>query len=335
MRSKLRAIDIVSAKIEFRISVRITVLCEAAPFAESMDARVAPTAMPRRGPAGDGIVSVLRSWRPSKTPRVTGGLFLWLFGLWAALYAAAPPVSPQAQTEYLKALNSADGLRYARGSAVAELAAARYSVYAAKDSWLWRFDGNARARVAAARVEEAKAQRVVDRAHAEWMAAQRQAKRKLGLWSDVGVAEARREFWSSYAEGKLFAQRHTMWDVVFAVMTGRTGTEDSVLSFVLNWVGIALTNFTAGMLSAVLSFMFKLPGIIWSYGAGIFSGALFFFIASVAASSVVTAYLGALYGTAAIGTYYAVKASGAQPRLVYSQRSGRYVLHSQPRQHAD
>ena len=144
-------------------------------------------------------------------------------------------------------------------------------------------------------------------------------------------------------------------------MYGRTGSEDSVLSFVIQWVGIALSNFTVGMISAVLSFMFALPGLIWSYGANIFSGALFFLIASVAASSVVTTYLGALYGTAAVGTYYAIKvrasaptgtslprmltvsrrarlpsqASGAQPRVAYSRQHRRYQVTQGRRPHTE
>ena len=326
--------------------------------------RVVPTAQPAQ--PQQVLASALRQWRPHRTPRVTGGLFLWLFGLWAALYAVAPPVSHKAERAYQEAMYTADALLPARSAALAVYRAAQYDTYSAK-TWLWRFNPEVRARVRRAQAVEHQARVEAERAQQEWLKATRTAKRSLGLWSDVGVAEARQVFWTSYKEGKLFAQRHTVWDVgaccqcpgfslsrdsrdshsrrclltdsfsclVFAVMYGRTGSEDSVLSFVIQWVGIALSNFTVGMISAVLSFMFALPGLIWSYGANIFSGALFFLIASVAASSVVTTYIGALYGTAAVGTYYAIKASGAQPRVAYSRQHRRYQVTQGRRPHAE
>ena len=327
----------------------------AEPFARhrlaSMD-RVAPTAQPQQV-----LASALRSWRPHKTPRVTGGLFLWLFGLWAALYAVAPPVSPKAERAFQQAMYAADALLPARSAAQAVLQAAQYDTYSAK-TWFWRFSEEDRRRVRRAQAVEAEARAGAARAHAEWLRASRTAKQSLGLWSDVGVAEARQTFWKAYKEGKMFAQRHTVWDVVFAIMYGRTGSEENVLSFVIQWVGIALrcvltelggsphalmtlpfllssSNFTVGMISAVLSFMFALPGLIWSYGASVWSGVLFFVIASVAASSVVTTYLGALYGTAAVGTYYAIKAAGAQPRLAYSRQHRRYQVTPGRRPHAE
>lgn len=86
------------------------------------------------------------------------------------------------------------------------------------------------------------------------------AKRELGLWSEPAAEEARAAFWRSYADGKRFAVRHTMWDILVAVMTNRTGAEEGTASFVLNWLMRVLANFTAGMISAVINFMVGLPG---------------------------------------------------------------------------
>jgi hypothetical protein len=179
--------------------------------------RVVPTAQPAQ--PQQVVASALRQWRPHRTPRVTGGLFLWLFGLWAALYAVAPPVSPKAERAYQEAMYTADALLPARSAAQAVFKSAQYDTYSSK-TWLWRFNPEDRARVRRAQAVEAQARVGAERAQQEWLKATRTAKRSLGLWSDVGVAEARQVFWRSYKEGKMFAQRHTVWCALSARARG-------------------------------------------------------------------------------------------------------------------
>ena len=38
------------------------------------------------------------------------------------------------------------------------------------------------------------------------------AKRIAGVFSEIGVGEARDSFWTYFAQGKAFAKRQTMWD---------------------------------------------------------------------------------------------------------------------------
>ena len=74
----------------------------------------------------------------------------------------------------------------------------------------------------------------------------------LGLWSALGIDETKELFRKSYDRGKVFATRQTFYDAFFSLLSGRT--EENIVEFVLRWVMIALSNFTVGMASAVISF---------------------------------------------------------------------------------
>lgn len=93
------------------------------------------------------------------------------------------------------------------------------------------------------------------------------AKAAMGVWSEHGLMETRRLFWDSYESGKVFARRQTFYDAVFAVIYGRT--EEHFLAFILKWLFNTLVNFTVGMSVAVMAFIFKLPGLLWSFQASL------------------------------------------------------------------
>jgi hypothetical protein len=174
--------------------------------------------------------------------------------------------------------------------------------------------------------------RVVEK---EYSAKLRLARSELGMWSDAGVAAARSQFWQQYAEGKRFAQRSTFYDVVFAVLNGRTGNDEPVINFVLNWIMVVATNFTTGLLSAMLGFIIGLPWLIYSFGASFASGGLFFLVASFCASAVTISYLGALWGTAAGTAYAAVKVASHQARLQAAREERARTIRGGGRAHAD
>jgi len=44
----------------------------------------------------------------------------------------------------------------------------------------------------------------------------KQAKSEVGIFSEYGVQETRDVFWSTFAGGKDFAKRQSMWDLLFA-----------------------------------------------------------------------------------------------------------------------
>jgi len=70
---------------------------------------IAPRDAPTR--RSGGIVSSLRRWNPTKTPKTTATLTLYLFGLFVA-FVARPPVTitDQMQTRYFEMMDTADAV---------------------------------------------------------------------------------------------------------------------------------------------------------------------------------------------------------------------------------
>jgi len=146
------------------------------------------------------------------------------------------------------------------------------------------------------------------------------------------------QFWRQYKDGQRFATRSTVYDVIFAVLNGTTRTDEPVINFVLHWIMVTVSNFTVGMLSAVTFFIFSLPGLIWSYSASVWSGLLFFAVASVSAAAVTATYLGALYGAAGGAVYASLRVASNQARLQEARRERAAQLGGGGqgrRQHAD
>jgi hypothetical protein len=339
--------------------------------------------------------------------------------------------------------------------------------YARAQTWFWRWRPEDKARVRAAQARAATAATAAAAAEAEWAKHARAAKGALGVWSDAGVREARKEFWCAlhplfttrrwwcerapslisvvvcfpcsvrlfssrraYEGGKVFAQRHTFYDIFFAVLSGRT--EENTFSFVVKCACAALrcawhrsctrapqrthatrvaaqlgvpcarqlhrrkcapphaVSLTSDMrrvltaacnapqrslpprCSGVRRHLLRLPPARARVGlpalpgtrplahsfhrtalslnlhtlAPLFqtyrqlSGVLFFLVASLAASSVVSAYLGALYGVAGGTIYLTAKAASAQARLQDARNGGgdgrpAHLRYNDGRQHAD
>ena len=158
---------------------------------------------------------------------------------------------------------------------------------------------------------------------------QSEAKAQVGLWSPYGVTEVRERFWAAYQSGKDFAKRMTFWDVMFG-LGGRRDEELAVT--LLRWLGQIMMNFTVGLISALISFMFSLISMIWEYKASYLSGLLFFAIAMTGASAMVATFVGGMYATAAGGVYALIQGAHArrledggaarrQQRMRYQERA--------------
>ena len=146
----------------------------------------------------------------------------------------------------------------------------------------------------------------------------RNAKRNLGVWSDAGVEESRAMLWKSFESGKVFAQRQTFWDAFFTILNSR---DRDWVSMLLDLLFRALTNFTIGSVMAVITFIFSLPSFLSGYGAGIFSGTVFFVVASVAGLSLIASYLSLIYASGAAVVYGAASLVDLQrQRLAYEQQ---------------
>ena len=171
-------------------------------------------------------VQLLRSFARSK--RTWGFASLWLFGL-AAMFALPAPVPLTEACAALHTLSLAlqsldcEGMQASLGAFDAKLQEAealqksqgreanrrwqdaQLATYNEK-SWFWWFKPEARARVNKAKARESAAAataRQLNRQHERLLS---DAKSELGLWSEVGVDEARKSFWRSFEAGKVRAQ---------------------------------------------------------------------------------------------------------------------------------
>ena len=269
----------------------------------------------RRG----GLVSYVSRWRPLQTPRFTLTLLVYLFGLFVA-FGAAPPVTTTdaMQERYWSKMEAADAF-----DAQPRLAAERDLSRAAEktrraDGALCFASATCRANVARLRERERELRAVAKRYRDAHEARVRGAKRELGLWSALGVNEAKSLFRSAYESGKVYATRTSYYDTFWLILAGRS--DDSLVELLLRWGFQVLANFTVGMTSAVFSFAWALPSLIRSFGAGFASAAAFYGVAVVSAASVAVTLLLLLFGTAGGVTYGVATAAPVLARLEQSQR---------------
>jgi len=257
------------------------------------------------------LVRAIGKWRPLKTPRTTLTLFLYVIGMYVAFYAAPlVETTPKRLARYEEALRRVDeefgdGFRGAMSEYTdADRDLARLTPFG------WRFTSGPqhKERVAAAKRRLRVSSKRLAAEEKKRDEAMREARSELGLWSELGVGDAKALFKRSYERGKVFATRHTFWDGLSLILRGKS--DESTLSFLFRWLMIALSNFTMGMLTAVFSFAFTLPSLIRSFSTSIWSATAFYCIALVACVSVVSSILFAAYGTAAATTYAVVKYAG-------------------------
>ena len=275
-----------------------------------------PPPSPRRRGGGGGIVSAVSRWNPRATPRLTVSLAVYALGLLAAFAAPAPvTTTPEMRERYFAKMERADALdRAERESAEEALRDATRRLRRA-DRFMCAFSPSCRANRDrlrdARRIKLAEANRHRD-AHAALV---NDAKAELGLWSDLGVGEAKALFRRSYERGKLFATRSSYQDAFWLIVAGRS--DDSMLELLLRWGLHVLSNFTVGMVGAVFHFAWALPGMIRTFAGsdGVMSGAAFFLVALIAGASTAASLLLLLFGTAGGVTYGVVKVAPVLARL--------------------
>ena len=280
---------------------------------------LAPSASPPPSPrrrGGGGIVSAVSRWNPRATPRLTISLAVYALGLLAAFAAPAPvTTTPEMRERYFAKMERADALdRAERESAEEALRDATRRLRRA-DRFMCAFSPSCRANRDrlrdVQRIKLAEANRHRD-AHAALV---NDAKAELGLWSDLGVGEAKALFRRSYERGKLFATRSSYQDAFWLIVAGRS--DDSMLELLLRWGLHVLSNFTVGMVGAVFHFAWALPGMIRTFAGsdGVASGVAFFLVALIAGASTAASLLLLLFGTAGGVTYGVVKVAPVLARL--------------------
>jgi hypothetical protein len=143
---------------------------------------------------------------------------------------------------------------------------------------------------------------------AEGNARMSDAKAVAGLFSDVAFTEMSESFWQYLNAGKRFAKRQTSWDVMWMMMRGITrGRDESFMEYALKILLHILINFSMGLLSALVFFIFGLWNILRSYQPNPFVAIIVFIGAASAASSFVLTYIIGMWGAAATGLYSVAK----------------------------
>jgi hypothetical protein len=64
---------------------------------------------------------------------------------------------------------------------------------------------------------------------------------------------------------QVFAKRQTIWDTAVRLLSSSSSSDASLLGTLVNVICIAVVNFTIGMFTSVLIFMWQLPAFLLSY----------------------------------------------------------------------
>jgi hypothetical protein len=143
---------------------------------------------------------------------------------------------------------------------------------------------------------------------AEGNARMSDAKAIAGLFSDVAFTEMYESFWQYLNAGKRFAKRQTSWDIMWMMMRGITrGRDESWIEYALKILLHILINFSIGLLSALVFFVFGLWNILRSYQPNPIVAIIVFIGAASAATSFVITYILGMFGAAATGIYGVAK----------------------------
>ncbi|OXA45934.1 uncharacterized protein LOC110856469 [Folsomia candida] len=250
---------------------------------------------------GSEVISTLakRAW---SSPRVKTGVGLWIVGLaFMTLMPALVVITPEMRSTYesIAVLTTEEIFTY--DDALADLAAAEDVLYSSQ-VWFWRWRPEHKVIVDQNQAIVSAKQEIVAGLTAQRVARQNKANAYVGLWSEYGMSEMKAKFWSSFESGKVFAQRQSFWQMFHLMLTSR---EEYFLSIFVKWVGLALINFTLGLIGALFYYTYALFGMLFSYESLSLGGVTFFILSFLGGASIVATYLIGLYGITAGGFYVA------------------------------
>ena len=233
-------------------------------------------------------------------PKLAAVSLLWLFGLFAVFIAPAPvKITPEKLEAYKLKVREAEGLIRQLARAERTLMDAEIQLDEVK-VWFYWWRPEHRKLVEARRPAVKAAQQRVRALQKERDGILREGKKALGLWSDAGLEESRQLLWTSFDTGKVFAQRQTFWDSIFALFDSR---DKDWFTLLVQLLFTAVINYTIGGVMAVITFVVSLPSFLSSFAPSWPSAIAFFMVAAVGATSLVATYIAALF---AAGTAVAV-----------------------------
>jgi hypothetical protein len=256
--------------------------------------------------------------QPFKYPKTTAAGVLWLLGLFVVFLAPAPlQITSEMVVAYEAKLSEAKDVLVALTKAEERLMTAELDMKSAK-AWFWRWREGYRRRVEAKRPALNAARKEVLALRQQRDHILRQAKRKLGLWSEAGLEESRALLWENFNLSKDFAKRQTFWETLFNVLYSR---DKDWIYLLFQLLLTALVNYTIGAVVSVISFALSLPYFLYSFAPSWPSAVVFYIIAMIGAISMVATYLAMIY---AAGTAVAITtgrfASAQRARLIAAER---------------
>ncbi|KAG5182735.1 hypothetical protein JKP88DRAFT_220741 [Tribonema minus] len=256
----------------------------------------------------------------------------WVAGLFLAIMATGFTPAPQAMEAYSFAV---EDLKFYEN----ELLQAQYEYdswnveYHESKGWFWQCDDHCQENYKSfvqAREDLRGKQRSYDGKLAE-------AKSHLGIFSTLGVAEARDLFWRRVAGGREFARRSTLYDAIFAGI-GSMRRDSSMAEYVMTMAVQVLWNMSIGAVGALVTFLWSVWGVIATFQPSAVVALLFFMCASLAAGSVIATFflgLGAAGAGAVVGMVQLAKAQGTLEAGDGTQQRQRLQGQQQYRSHRD
>ncbi len=154
----------------------------------------------------------------------------------------------------------------------------------------------------------------------------RNARSHVGIFSKHGVEEAKQNFAKKFSQGNEFAKRRTMWDAVFQGVASM-GRDETMTDYMIRLLLHFLMNFTVGLFSTVIGFIFSLWGLITSFGASYPEGFLFFMLAALGAISFALSFFVGFYVVASGVAYVGLKTVASNMRLGNGNARARGRLH--------
>jgi len=131
-------------------------------------------------------------------------------------------------------------------------------------------------------------------------------KGKVGVFSVFAVQEARDLFYRSMGQGKAFARRASMWELLFMGLASRT-IDEGMVAFMFRFAIHILRNFTLALLGSTATFMWFLLDVVRSYQPDPLTAAVAFILYLLAAISMVATYLMILWGGVGASGYMIVR----------------------------
>ena len=169
-----------------------------------------------------------------------------------------------------------------------------YEDYRQSRGWFFSCDDNCQQLY----LESQKAEKILKQREEEYSKALSEARASVGVFSEYAVTDARESFWDAYSRGVGFAKRMSYYDALyFSISSMRS--DESLMSVILNWLFSAIMNFVVGMMSALISFMFHVIGLIFSYQADPIRGTSFFILAFCGGFAIIASFVVGAYFVAA------------------------------------